>query len=521
MHLNITLEEMVEKFWETERLESEENDTLTPQELRAEKIYQETVTRDVDGRYVVALPFKSDKPILPENSREIALRRFMSTERRLEANKKLREAYNEVMREYITLQHMELIERDESVKETDKQVYLSHHPVIREDRETTKYRIVYDASCKGSNGVSLNSELLRRTAPPGRRGPAAPAACRCGGRAASQPRARAAPPPPPPPPPAGMRASSDGFSRSSHQNVPFGRKYNKKCEYCGRVHDRFKCPAYGQRCTRCNKANHFARMCRVYMVQENSTDQVSRKSWYEDILIGNTAVSFKLDTGADVNVLPHRFLSRIGIKDVELIQTRTKLTGYSGDPIRVVGKAMLKVVCRGNAYLLKCIIADVDSSPVLGRIACEEMNLVKRVNSLESSVTASSAEILNDFEDVFIGMGCLPGEYKIRLREDARPVVHAPRKLPIALRDSVKKKLDEMLQQGVVAKVEGPTDWVNSMTVVKKANGDLRICLDPRDLNKAIRREHFKLPTLDEITARLAGAKYFSTLDAKASMWRL
>ncbi|XP_061706724.1 uncharacterized protein LOC133517425 [Cydia pomonella] len=160
MHLNITLEEMVEKFWETERLESEENDTLTPQELRAEKIYQETVTRDTNGRYIVALPFKSNKPTLPENSREIALRRFMSTERRLEANAKLRESYNEVMREYITLQHMELVNRDEPVREPDRRVYLSHHPVIREDRDTTKLRVVYDASCRGTNGVSLNSELL-------------------------------------------------------------------------------------------------------------------------------------------------------------------------------------------------------------------------------------------------------------------------------------------------------------------------------------------------------------------------
>ncbi|XP_063540068.1 uncharacterized protein LOC134749095 [Cydia strobilella] len=160
MHLNITLEKMVEKFWETERLESEENDTLTPQELRAENIYQDTVARDTNGRYIVSLPFKCDKPTLPENSREIALRRFMSTERRLEANTKLRESYNEVMREYIMLQHMELVERDEPMREPDRRVYLSHHPVIREDRDTTKLRVVYDASCRGANGVSLNSELL-------------------------------------------------------------------------------------------------------------------------------------------------------------------------------------------------------------------------------------------------------------------------------------------------------------------------------------------------------------------------
>ncbi|XP_063619124.1 uncharacterized protein LOC134791960 [Cydia splendana] len=117
----------------------------------------------------------------------------------------------------------------------------------------------------------------RRTAPPGRRGPPAPpAVCRCGARAAaSQSRARAAPPSSTA---SAIRGSSDGMSPSPRQNGQFSRKNNKKCDYCGRVHDRFKCPAYGQRCTRCNKANHFARMCRVYMVQENSTDQDSEAS---------------------------------------------------------------------------------------------------------------------------------------------------------------------------------------------------------------------------------------------------
>ena len=48
----------------------------------------------------------------------------------------------------------------------------------------------------------------------------------------------------------------------------------------------------------------------------------------------------------------------------------------------------------------------------------------------------------------------------------------------------------------------------------KKPNGKLRICLDPKDLDKAIKREHHVTPTLEEIMPQLNGAKYFSTLDA-------
>ena len=72
-----------------------------------------------------------------------------------------------------------------------------------------------------------------------------------------------------------------------------------------------------------------------------------------------------------------------------------------------------------------------------------------------------------------------------------------------------------MESQNNIAKVTQPTDWVNSLVIREKENGRLRLCLDPRDLNKAIKREHHLIPTLEEITPKLAGAKLFSKLDAR------
>ena len=65
------------------------------------------------------------------------------------------------------------------------------------------------------------------------------------------------------------------------------------------------------------------------------------------------------------------------------------------------------------------------------------------------------------------------------------------------------------------------TDWVNSLVIVKKQNGSLRLCLDPRDLNKAIKREHFKLPTAEEIFAEMNNPKYFTKLDASNGYWHI
>ncbi|KAF2890554.1 hypothetical protein ILUMI_15619 [Ignelater luminosus] len=71
-----------------------------------------------------------------------------------------------------------------------------------------------------------------------------------------------------------------------------------------------------------------------------------------------------------------------------------------------------------------------------------------------------------------------------------------------------------MEDNNIIKKVDGSTPWVNSIVIVRIPNGSLRICLDPRDLNKVIQREYFKLPSLEEITYKLSGAKYFTTLDA-------
>ena len=78
-----------------------------------------------------------------------------------------------------------------------------------------------------------------------------------------------------------------------------------------------------------------------------------------------------------------------------------------------------------------------------------------------------------------------------------------------------------MVDLGIITSVTEPTEWVSSLTYPSKPNGLLHICLDPRDLNKAIIREHYKAPTLDEISHKLSGATVFSKLDAKDGFWSI
>ena len=98
---------------------------------------------------------------------------------------------------------------------------------------------------------------------------------------------------------------------------------------------------------------------------------------------------------------------------------------------------------------------------------------------------------------------------------------HPPRRVPEALREPLKKELDALIEQGIIAKADEPTDWVNSLGCVKKSNGTLRLCLDPKDLNRAIKRPHHCTPTSDDVLPKLNGPKYFSIVDARSGYWNI
>ena len=93
-------------------------------------------------------------------------------------------------------------------------------------------------------------------------------------------------------------------------------------------------------------------------------------------------------------------------------------------------------------------------------------------------------------------------EYHITLEDNGKPVIHPPRKIPLAIQPKLDKELDEIVEQGIITLVKGPSAWVNALVISEKSNGRLRTCLDPKDLNKVIKREHHPVPTVDHFTSK-------------------
>ena len=184
-------------------------------------------------------------------------------------------------------------------------------------------------------------------------------------------------------------------------------------------------------------------------------------------------------------------------------KSRARLTSYSGHHIKTLGTTNLTCVCKNVQHNVQFFVTEMDSTAILGVEACQRLGLIERLCSV-------GVDITEEYADSFKGLGCLPGEYKIKLDPSVPPVVHAPRKVPVALHDRVKEELQRMENDGVIKKQEESTDWVNSMVIVETSKKP-RICIDPRDLNKAIKREHFPMKTTEEVVQNMPGASVLKT----------
>ena len=132
-----------------------------------------------------------------------------------------------------------------------------------------------------------------------------------------------------------------------------------------------------------------------------------------------------------------------------------------------------------------------------------------------------SPNFFAEFNDCFGDIGSLPKTHHISVKPEVTPTISPARRVPIALGDKLKSELDRMIKLDVIKPVSEPTEWVNPLVTVKKPNGKLRVCLDPRDLNKAIKRQQYKLHTAKELFSEMTGAHYFSKLDTSNGYWQI
>ena len=239
----------------------------------------------------------------------------------------------------------------------------------------------------------------------------------------------------------------------------------------------------------------------------------SHSDWSVSFNVKGIDYKLEIDTGCNVitKTIAQKLRAIAPIRD-----SKTQINGISG---HLVPSQEIILPCRYKGQLMNLMFQVIDS-PIclLGRPDTVRYGLIKRVNA----VTPSIKDLIGSFNDV-VGedIGCLPGEYELKIDTNVLAVVHAPRPVPVAMCDQVKRKLDNLVKCGILAPVTEPTDWVSSIVCVRKKKGRVRICLDPADLIIAVLREHFPMNSIDDIVTRVNGSKVFSTLDANMGYFQI
>ncbi|KMQ82431.1 hypothetical protein RF55_23019, partial [Lasius niger] len=152
------LTSLVCQFWEQEEWPKPAEMALTAEDQKYEDFFATTHSRTPEGRYVVRLPLKS-APTDLSDTRVAAVRLLQTMERRFRQHPTFQHSYQDFMLEYEPLGHMTKAAVT-SRNQEKRTCYLPHHGVIKESSTTTKLRVVFNGSQRGTRGVSLNDHLL-------------------------------------------------------------------------------------------------------------------------------------------------------------------------------------------------------------------------------------------------------------------------------------------------------------------------------------------------------------------------
>ena len=309
------------------------------------------------------------------------------------------------------------------------------------------------------------------------------------------------------------------------------------CYRCGAQpgHPPQRCPAKDATCNACNKKGHYSKVCKsskqVHRVNDDSEeDDISvmtvnevvntietSEKWRTNLSIGNSEVNFKIDTGADVTVIPEEVFRQCNLG--KLHYTSKRLFGADHKGLCVIG-TIRDTLSLGE----KCVTEDIYvvkglKEPLLGQPAIQKLNLLARINEIQSQSYEES--IKAKYPQLFHGLGELEGEYEIKLKSDAQPfAIMTPRRVPLPMKSKVKEELARMEKLGVIRKVDKPTNWCAGMVTVPKPNGKIRICVDLTKLNENVCRETYPLPKIEALLGEIGESTVFTKIDANSGFWQ-
>ena len=250
--------------------------------------------------------------------------------------------------------------------------------------------------------------------------------------------------------------------------------------------------------------------------------------------IGNTTMTAMIDSGASVNVLDSKSFNLLkqDHHSFQIRKPKSKVFSYgTATPLPVLGVFSADVTVGSTSCPADFHVVDTDTCNLLSYRTAEQLKLITlntdhvtcNIQSApermmqKTEKTTGHENVFSQYTSLFDGIGKIKDvQIKLHIDPDVLPKQQKHRRIPFHTRKDVEKELQRLEDLDIIEKIDGPTPWVSPIVVVPKPSGAVRICVDMRQANKAIKRERHPMPTLKDIIADLNGASVFSTLDMTA-----
>ena len=245
-----------------------------------------------------------------------------------------------------------------------------------------------------------------------------------------------------------------------------------------------------------------------------------------------------VDSGSSTTIIDRNTFNKIKRRKTKLFLRKTKVKLYpygTKQPLKMFGKFETSIESERKICVCEVYVVDKpNSANILGLNMSTELGLMKmnlnQVSGMEgdlelqtecdlkvgNNLPKSFKTLIKEYGDIFKGTGMLKNyQCDLFVDENILPVQQKLRRQPYYLRKKIRNKLYELERKKIIESVNTPQPWISNIVETPKANGEVWLRLDAREINKAIRREKFPIPTLDSLIDSMSGAKYFRKIDLR------
>ena len=271
-------------------------------------------------------------------------------------------------------------------------------------------------------------------------------------------------------------------------------------------------------------AKHITKIRRMRRAEKKRKTKRESPRYEVEVIIKETKIKAFADTGADICIMSKKNAEELNLP---IKRTRMKIKPYGSKRVKCCGEYIGTIMFGENVTNASVYILDQDVETLLSGRVSEDLNIIQfndePIRKVETASTPEKAEFVNSYPEVFSDkIGTLKGhKVKIHIDPEVKPVAQPSRPVPFHLRSKFERELKKMEEDGIIEEHEGPAPWTSNVVLAPKEEGQMRITVDMRHPNKAIHATNIPIPRVEEVKAKLAGAKYFSKLDFKSAFHQL